>query len=193
MKAVPTHETELGFTLHPAGDYVFQINQDGVDYVLAEDSERKSYTFQCTSIECLSGDPEAVGQGFMYWCSVVNKDGKLSARNEESIATILTNANLMERFSKRFGDDIDLTNQEVADAIKLKLPGETFVARLVHTKSGDNTYCNVRNVWTREWYATKISKTKSTNPAPAQPKQSQTVVADNQEQAKPDPKTDDDW
>lgn len=191
--ALERHEGELnlGGEAHAEGDYIFQVQDGGVDYTKAEDSKKETYVVRSTSIKALDGsNPEGVGGTMVDFITVKTKEGKVNKVAEKQISSLLTYANKIDAFLERFGSDVDMTSQKFVEGMKMRLPGCTFAARVKHRTYNDRTMANFLTIWDPKNEAgsgpksTSEPATGSATPSPAKTAETRTAAG---------PAADEDW
>jgi hypothetical protein len=137
MKVEETKERsmDLGFQTVEPGTYLWQINE-GVDLLVKDDSESQSLKIPMVVDQAVDGDENAAGQSGTLFINLITKEGKPNTFGEKQINLLLTITGLAPKFASRFPEEIEPTDKQFVDALRLKLPGN-FVKLTHEVKKGD--------------------------------------------------------
>jgi hypothetical protein len=112
-------ETRVGgSSAHAKGRYVFQF-QEGVDFRVGEKEQGNSYTyfFPMKSVDVAGGDPEGVGGNLNEWVNVMYHGTEINKGGFDLFSALMIHCGLLKPET-----DVDITSQQFADMLKLKLP-----------------------------------------------------------------------
>jgi hypothetical protein len=146
-------------------DLDFEIPQSGVSVVQFEEGIQKrtnessgKTTLQLPMVidRVIEGPEDNAGKKMSHFVPIETGFG------EKQLAGILTITGLMGAFSKKFGADVDVTDDTFVNALKLKLPGKFITA--THEVRKDNSGKDRVNVIRFE----KVSGGGSPKASPAQ-------------------------
>lgn len=131
MKLEDTGQTymDLAFEVPEAGVSILQFT-DGIQKRTNEKSGKTTLQLPLVIEGVVEGPEDNEGKKMSHFVPIETEYGG------RQLAGLLTMTGLVNAFSKKFGDDVDITDDTFINALKLKLVGRTIKA--VHEKRKDN-------------------------------------------------------
>jgi len=129
----PGEETKVAWSaIHAKGRYIFQV-QEGIEMRVTDKGAGNAYTYYIPmkSVDTAGegADPASVGLSFHEWINVMFHDSEINKSGFELISAILIHAGVASP-----DDDVDLTNPQYADKLKLKLVDKMIGIEIGHRK-----------------------------------------------------------
>ena len=121
-------------------DLDFEIPQPGTSIVefLEGVQKRTNATSGKTTLQLpMTIDTVVDGPESNHGCSMSHFVPIETAFGEKQLANILTMTGLVDMFAKKFGNDVDITDDSFVNALKLKLPGKRM--QITHDIRKDNS------------------------------------------------------
>ena len=164
-------EVQFGFDVHAPGGYVFEIQQEGITFGKAEDTEKFTIMIPTRSIDvyklktCDPGETESVGRQINCFITLITKEGKVNTSGENQLAGILTICGLASHFETKFRDDIPFTHKPFLEEVSMRLPGKRFAGQVEHRKWNDQTNANFKNMEMLPSVRNKMAETTVSSPS----------------------------
>ena len=119
---------ELDFEVPEPGTSILEI-QEGIRKNFNENSGKTTFLIPFLIDRVVEGPDSNKGLKLPHFVPIETPFG------EKQLAAILTYTDLIDPFAKKFGVDVDCTDDRFLDALKLKLVGKKLMA--VHTLRAD--------------------------------------------------------
>jgi hypothetical protein len=121
---------DLNFEIPQAGVSIVQF-EEGVQKRTNESSGKTTLQLPMVIDRVIEGPEDNEGKKLSHFVPIETEFG------EKQLAGILTITGLMGSFAKKFGADVDVTDDAFINALKLKLPGKFVTA--THEVRKDNS------------------------------------------------------
>ena len=125
-----TTSMDLDFQIPEAGVSIVQF-EEGITKRTNENSGKTTLQLPLVIDRVIEGPASNAGLKLSHFVPIETEFG------EKQTAAILSITGLMEAFAKKFGNDVDVTDDAFINALKLKLPGK-FV-KVAHEVRKDNS------------------------------------------------------
>jgi len=128
---------DLDFEVPEAGVSILQF-EEGIQKRTNEKTCKTTLQLPLVIDSVVEGPAENKGKKMSHFVPIETEFG------EKQLAGILTITGLMPGFAKKFGNDVDVTDDAFINALKLKLPGKLIkVAHEVRKDQGGKDRANV--------------------------------------------------
>jgi hypothetical protein len=121
---------DLDFEIPQSGVSILQF-QEGITKRTNENSGKTTLQLPMVIERVIEGPEDNAGKKMSHFVPIETGFG------EKQLAGILTITGLIGAFSKKFGNDVDVTDDAFVNALKLKLPGKFITA--THEVRKDNS------------------------------------------------------
>jgi hypothetical protein len=121
---------DLDFQVPEAGVSVFQFD-DGITKRTNENSGKTTLQLPLIIDQVIEGPASNAGLKLSHFVPIETEFG------EKQLASILSITDLMDPFLKKFGPDVEVTDDTFVNALKIKLPGKFIKA--THEVRKDNS------------------------------------------------------
>ena len=153
LKDTGQDHMDLSFDIPQPGISILQF-EEGIQKRTNENSGKTTLQLPASINNVVEGPPDNEGKKISLFIPIETDFG------EKQLAAILTMTGLMGPFSKKFGDDVDVTDDGFVNALKLKLPGKLI--KVTHEIRKDQSGKDRVNVTRFE----KVTTGKSSKPNP---------------------------
>ena len=154
LKETGKEYLDLDFEVPEAGVSILQF-EEGIQKRTNEKTGKTTLQLPMVIDKVGEGPPGNEGKKLSHFVPIETEFG------EKQLAGILTITGLMPGFAKKFGGDVDVTDDTFINALKLKLPGKFIKA--THEVRKDQNGKDRANVTRFE----KVTSGGSTKPTPA--------------------------
>lgn len=134
-----------GFSVPEAGTSICQI-MEGIDTFHKEETGVVNMMIPLKIDSVIEGPEDNVGQKPSDWICLKSREGSTPAGAERKLSAYLVNTDLMDKFVKRFGEDLDPLSDEFLGKLKLALT-DKFIG-IKHSRRKDNNGKDQFNVET---------------------------------------------